>query len=332
MFGIYQKDIEESLKLIDSAIRKRLTFKKSDNKQVLKFIMEETKDVIEFIVHYLKKDTLYIHHHKKNLLSNIINKLDHLISSCRYYYNYSQFDHNALMAILIETESLFYKYSECGSMYVFRHCEKAKRTDIKGRVYDGIPTHAVRSQAMKRAKEIIDEIYISPKKVRVIFYHTEEKRTKIFADIIRKEITHHLSHCKNKVEIINHGYDHRIRAGYFSDEALDELMSVYKEKGDFYTIKAWYFHENEFKHFKLQPNPHEVAAGMNDFVTNNYHWLTGRDYYTIIIAVSHSFIIDAYLLHKIPGLEHQIKHTIKTASFFKVECGEMNYLGKWVGI
>lgn len=327
----HKKDLAESIRLINSAIKKEHTFKKYNNKQILEYVMKEVKSIVYLISDYLAEDSLYIHNYKKSLLLKIVKELNHLVSSCKYYYNYFEFDQKILLQIISQINTLLDNYSKYGSLYVFRHCETVKRTDAKGIVYDGIPTKAIKDQAMKRAKQIIDEILISPQKVKIILYHTEKKRTKIFGEIIIREIMLH-HHCKDKIEIINKGYDHGIRFNYFTDEAVNEVMPTFKQKGSLYCFFNWYFSSNEFKSFKFQPKPNAVISGIKDFVATNHKLTLEKDYYTIVIGITHSWIIDAYLVYNIPGLENQIKHVIETASFFKVECGELNYLGKWVKI
>ena len=330
--GIPRKNVEESIRQINIAINKEVAFKKYTDQQVMYYVMKEARDVVSFISSYVTEDSLYIHYHKKTLLLEIIKEFGHLVSSCRYYYNYSEYDKVAILKIIGKIQSLFNQYSLYGSLYVFRHCIKEKRTDAKGIAYDGIPTHAIKNQAMKRAKEIIDEILISPKKIRIIFYHSEMKRTKIFAEIIRREIMNHLNHCKDKIEIVNNGYDPRIRYGYFDNNALKELKPFLDQKGEFYTVLAWYFNMEEFKSYKFQPKPEDVIDGINNFVRECQRLTIDGGHYTIVIGITHSWMIDAYLMYKIPGLQNHIKKLIETASFFKVECGEINYLGKWVNL
>lgn len=330
MFGSHDNDIAHTLSSIKSAIKKEHSFKHYADKHIAKFVMEEAKRAAHFISQYTIEDSMHIHHSKKELLSAIIKKLNHLFSSARYYYHRSEFDRGELLKITEKIESLFKEYSKSGSVYIFRHCQKIKRTDKRGEVYDGIPTEAIKKEAMERSKEIIKEILISPKKVKVVLFHSEMKRTRIFKDIIIREIKHHLHHCKDKVEIEDKGFDSRIRFDYFTKEALGEVKPLYKEKGPFYCFTKWYYNKDEFKNFKLQPKPEEVIKGVNDFVMNAVDASKKTDAYTIVIGISHGWIIDAFLLYKIPGLNNQIKHLIETAAFFKAECDEMNYLGKWV--
>jgi len=331
MFGFDKKiDVAESVTNMLNSLNKTGDFAGISDKAAMKYLMAQSSKTASFISDYMTKDSMYIHYYKKRSLHEIIKELNHLFSTSRYYYNYSSFDKNEVLNIISKIQSLFQEYAQYGSMYVFRHCEKAKRTDSKGKVYDGIPTHAIKEQAMKAALEIMDEILISPKKVRIILKHSEAARTKIFGEIILREINYHLHHCKDKIQIINGGNDPRIRFGYFSDKALAEILPVYKTKGEFYSFLNWYLNANEFKKFKLQPKVEDVVYGVESFVKENNKLIEGGDYYTIVIAITHSWIIDAYLLKRIPGLENEVKNVIKTAGFFKVECGQLNYLGKWV--
>ena len=110
------------------------------------------------------------------------------------------------------------------------------------------------------------------------------------------------------------------------------MNAVYGKKGEDYSFFSWYHTSNEFVNYRMQPNPADVVNGMNSFVAEYYGQTLHQDAYTIVIGISHSWVIDAYLLYKIPAIEAQVKKVIQTAGFFKVECGEMNYLGKWVSL
>ena len=327
-------DIKMDLQLIDMALRKKDEFKEFNNKAILQYIIKKASEMTYLINKYLAEDKLYIHYIKKNLLRQILAELNHFYSSANYYINYNEYDANKLSEILLKINNYFSEYAKFGSVYLLRHCTKQTRQTTSGNPYSGISTPAVKEEAMRVAEEIFQEILISPKNVTIYLSYSEYPRTRIFGEIITRRAIQANHYCDNKVSIVvagKDGYDYRIGYGYWSEAAIKEVMPLVEKRGEYEVFISWLDNIGEVKSMIHQPKPDYIASQVLEFI-KYYHDKanTSSDQYVIAIGISHSWVIDTLLHTMIPELRNHVSDIIKTAGFCKAECGEFNYMGKWV--
>jgi hypothetical protein len=345
-------DIMVSLDLIKAAIWKEKTFKNYDDESLVKFILLESKSLTKQLSDYVNSNELHLHVFKRNCLLNVITGLEKLQSYClgvlkhskdvksnTYKIWYSPTDLQVFGSTFVtDIKGNYEKYMNFGgSVYLFRHCEKTKRLDKNGQKYDSLSKETIKEQAMLRAKQIAKEVAVSPKRVEIYFYHSEEKRTKLFAQIIEKEVKNifgtsifNFKKQESKVGFFFKGYEDRIKFSYFDKEALEELWPLYSKYGEYKSLVSWYFNLDEFKTLKKQPKPKDVVKGIRSFIDEMSAFVKAKqDVYRIVVAISHSWTIDAYLYDTFKGLETRTNDIIPTAYFVKSECGQINYRNEW---
>lgn len=332
MFGNPETDIKSSLRILHDALSKKDFAKDASDKGIFQFVNKQAVLMHNFIQKFLEKDALFTHYDKKRILNEAAQKLQHLRDVARYaehHVDESQIEE--MKKVLQDIQKDFDLFSSMGVVYLFRHCNKIKRTNLRtGEQYDGIPTHDVKAQAMALGQEIHDYVLLSSKPVKIIIKHSEMERTRIFGEIVlRKALqVNHVS--EGKVISSQPAYDSRIQFNFFTKEALAEMMDVYSKKGEGYAFFNWFNRTNEFATMKLQPEPGHVLGQVKGFL-DDMDRIANSDpnHLVIVLGFSHSFIIDTVIASLYPGILQHIP-VIKTAGFVKKECGRYCYLGKWV--
>lgn len=309
------------------------TFQNASEMQIAQYVERMGAEAMNFLTSFAHDTTLFLHHTKQAILLDIAQKFSDLVKRAQYYRIHGGLDTTLLKNALSFIEKDFEKYCAFGSIYVARHCTKTKRANKEGAINDGISLEHIKEEALRVANALVNEIRISPKKVKLILRHTEMPRTRAFAGIIghRANQVNHLS--ENKVYIDGPKIEKAIRFSHFSKEALQELMPLFKEKGEAYTFSMWFKQQNEFAPGKKkhQPDPTKVTNAVIQFVKNQERQVNkNNDWYTIVVAVSHAWVVDAAICTMLPDLYNNNNFIMKEASFFKVECGQFCYLGKWV--
>ncbi len=323
-------DMQFDIGLLNDAIYRERAFKKYSDHELLEFIKKKSAEISENIFYYIQRDALYINYQKKKILQDIINELTHLISTARYYQNYTKLEEYVIVEILKKIEAMFKEYSRYGAIYMFRHAAKTERFSEKYKNYTGVSKEAISTEVSPLCKAVMDEVLMSPKKVRLIIAHSEYPRTKILGELIAYTVSKINGKTDKKVDIQMAGYDSRIDH-YWTEKSWDEWDGLAKKYGngdDFKAFVEWF--KGNMIDAKFQPNPVEVRRSVNDFVHSWNNKINDTSEYTIVIGISHSPTVDVLIFNMIPSMETNISHLIETANFCKVECNEFCYLGKWV--
>lgn len=215
----------------------------------------------------------------------------------------------------------FQKAYNSTNIYLLRHPEKPK----KGQISQWGAMQAIQKLEMSRAgvkqarifaKYLCEEVILCPKPVRVTFYCSEVARTKLFAEIIKRELLR-LSRIYNKQIITADIAENPALAFRFTKEAVMEMDTEYK-KGEYEAFKAWIGGK-----YRLPPDPRQIAHELNNWVHQNQN-RNSKDEWNIVIGVSHSFIIDTLLHYKIGHGE-----IIKTADYVRFVGDKLCYDGRW---
>ncbi|MFC1723017.1 histidine phosphatase family protein [Nanoarchaeota archaeon] len=296
-----------------SVIKEKLSLPESFN-------WKENKDyamkIMKFIHYYINKRHQEMHPDKLAHLKNARQELVEFIKLC---------NSQALIPEIAERfskiENELDKYASNGCVYLLRHPDKTKQ-----------PGRSLSALGVKQAKHVAEmikeDILLSPKKVRVVIRTSEIKRTKIFAKIIK-----HINKAK-KIEkdvVVSLEEDKRLYQGSFSQSVIDIYMRLCKEhgsqKGDYLTFKAWVNKkegfDEEIKTLGIEDHA-EVRRKVGEFVKNARKKVKDKEYYTIVVGISHSWILDVWFLKYMA-----IQEIVGTAEYAKVELDKFFYKRKW---
>ncbi len=325
-------DVYEQLVLLEKAIDGVGSYSRMDSRQRFDVISRLSLLIRDAFKSYLSGSKSFVHKRKRDLLKSMIKELDRLRSFAR-----SSDGFDGVVSSFKSFKELVDVYSSLGVVYLFRHCDKAKRVRSDGSEYVGIPSDAVRDQAFRVAKMIVDEIRVSPKKVYLEVVYSEVDRTRIFGDIVMSVLESYNHLISSKVKMHDRGFDRSIRFGFWDNASMNELVPYLKERekelGDsalFTVFFDWYYQRGALKKMVHQPDPGEVRESVSSFLKRSYGSVNrSDDYYHLVIAFTHSWVIDAFLLDKFKSWYRREKSLIATASYCKVECGDVGYEGSW---
>ncbi|MBU0457022.1 MAG: histidine phosphatase family protein [Nanoarchaeota archaeon] len=195
-------------------------------------------------------------------------------------------------------------------VYLMRHPEKATEKTRQ------LSFHGVR-QAKGVAEYLAEEALLCPKPVHIYLFCSDLRRTYLFAKVIQRKFNQ-LMHFYDKEVKIEAITEHPALYVRFTKEALNETIEEYK-KSEFHAFSSWMAGK-----YKLSPDPkkviEEVAAWVRDekAKSNAGEW-------TIVVGISHSFIIDALLF----SVTREHESIIPTAGFAKFIGNKMFYENKW---
>jgi hypothetical protein len=237
-----------------------------------------------------------------------------------------------------EMESLFAKYAECGSIYIFRHPDKNTDKSLK-RLLSSFGKEQARAVAM----DIRDEIMLSPKPVKVFIWTSEIARTQLMGRLI-KWITMPSKTGKNVIfsDIQQH---QALLFGVISPEVY-ALVDAYikkfgsEKKAMDYAFLDWFNMRNpsfpeKFPGGKARfaqlvkegkyNDPLNLEKEMISFIDSERRIVDTNDtHYKIVVGIGHSHNIDTWL-YPLIGVEE----VISPAEFAKVEMGRLYYKGGW---
>ncbi len=196
------------------------------------------------------------------------------------------------------------------SVYLIRHPEK---TNEKTR---NLSVKGV-SQAKGVAEYLAEECMLCPKPVHIYLYCSDVRRTYLFANIIQRKFNQLTNFYKKKVNI-EPIVEHPALFFRFTQEALNEKKEDY-QKSEYLAFTNWI--KGKYKH---HPNHNtvseEVAAWVRDVKSKS-----NAGEWTIVVGISHSFIIDALLL----SITHDHKEIISETRFAEFIGNKMFYDDKW---
>ena len=166
-------------------------------------------------------------------------------------------------------------------VYLMRHPEKTSEK-TRNLSFQGV------RQAKGVAEYLAEECLLCPKSVHVYLFCSDVRRTYLFANIIQR-----------KMKQLTDFYDKKIRiepivehpASYFryTKEALGEISDDYN-KSEYLAFANWIKGK-----YKFSPTPKKVTEEVAAWVRNGRSKDSAGEW-TIVIGISHSFIIDALLL------------------------------------
>ncbi len=311
MFSSKTINVEFYIKKIEHNLKFSKIFNFKENKNY-------AQKIYHFVDYYIKNNNIEIHPNKLYYLKKIKDYMLNFIAGCDKETDRKEI--NNLFLLLIEE---FNKFALFGSVYLLRHPDKTKE---KGRNLSFLGV----KQAKYVAELIKDEILLSPKPVKIEIYTSEIKRTEIFAKIIN-----HI----NKAEKIGKNVefyqkeDERLFMGPLSQGVFDLYEKAIKEHGDkadLVCFKNWLNREKGFDK-EIQEkginDPITVREAIIDFVNFAQERASDQDYYTIVIGIGHSWMLDTWLYHY-TGIED----IISTAEYVKVEFNELYYKKNWVSL
>ncbi len=326
-------DVKSEFQMLDVVIRKPWPDESSGRSiaQQAEYVKKISAQISEAIINYVQRDSLFVNHIKKDILQNIVKEFTHLISTADYYKNHEKVEQHVLIEIMNKISDMFDNYSRLGAFYLFRHAIKAKRMSERFGEYAGISSDSIKNQVYPLIKRMMDEVLISPKRVRIVFIHTELPRTQILAELI----THGVQGINNlypgKVEIINKGVDKRLSLSLWSPDAFNEWEDPNTAHGlsEHDILIKWL--NGKWTEAKHQPDPNAITQGLYNFLNQWYNYANnGSDFYTIVIAVSHCPPVDMLIYRMMPEMKGQLGRTVAETEFCKAECGQFCFLGKWV--
>jgi len=312
MFGSKVINVEFYLGKIKHNLKsssKLFNFKENEN---------YAKKIYDFVDYYIKKNDIEIHQNKLYYLKKIRDYLLDFIVLCDKEKDRNKI--NELFLLLIEE---FNRYALFGSVYLLRHPDKTKE---KGRSLSFLGV----KQAKHAAELIKNDILLSPKPVKIEIYTSEIKRTEIFAKIIGHINKEKID--KDDIEFFQKE-DERLFMGPISQGVYnlhEEAIKEYGNKADFICFKNWL---NKTKGFDKEiqeggiSDPIKVRNNIIAFVNFAIEEISNQNYYTIVIGISHSWILDTWLYHYTG-----IQEIISTAEYAKVEFNELYYRGKWTSL
>jgi broad specificity phosphatase PhoE len=213
--------------------------------------------------------------------------------------------------------SLYETYAaKGGSLYLFRHPKKSK--DLRkeeGFSLDitGIP------QIHNVGKMIAAEALFYPGNVEVHIFTSEMKRTKVFGKAIAHKLNLIAAHHKKDVKhIITE--DNDLRFGNW-DVARDYMKKNNITKDDCY--KMWIRGNLKLSNTE---QPDTSVIRISRFVRGNLPKIRQKNPYTIVIGLTHSFTLDAFIDRFITSNKEK---NISSADFIKFECRKKYFEGKW---
>jgi len=320
MLGNNLVDVEKCL----SSIRSRI-----DNPKSLDKNKGNVSMIRDFLGYYLGKHGDHIYTAKLQLLRSIYS----VAGSLRKAHDVESFKKE-----FSDMESLFRKYAECGSVYIFRHPDKNADKTIKR-----LLSVFGREQAKAAAMDIRDEIMISPKPVKVFIWTSEIARTQLMGRLV-KWMTMPSKTGKNVIFSDIKAHD-ALLFGNVSKEAYalgeeyinkfgDEKIAMDYALLDWFNMRKASFPEkfpggkarfsqlvNEGKY----NDPADISRKMSRFIDESRRIVDQNDtHYKIVVGVGHSHNIDTWL-YPLIGVEE----VISPAEFAKVEMGKLYYKGGW---
>ncbi|MFC1728611.1 hypothetical protein ACFLZ7_04060 [Nanoarchaeota archaeon] len=278
--------------------------------------------ILGFLHEYTEKRKGELHPiklgHLKEIRTNLINFIDALMKK----------DKNEVLFVKLRVA--FENYASSGSVYLLRHPDKFK---VEGKALTPGKGRALSSLGVKQAKEfaemIKEEILVSPKPVKVIIRTSEVNRTHLFANIIKQINKAHK--LDNKKIEVSQAEDKRIFIGPVSENAwqLVELaVKKHGRKGELFGFKDWVRREGEFgEEIKKKGivDPQKVRNDIHDFVKSSLIEIKDPTHYTLVLGISHSWMLDTFL-YKYFGIEE----IISTAEYAKAEYDSIYYKGRWM--
>jgi broad specificity phosphatase PhoE len=308
-------------------------------------IAQKAKYAMKLLDRYTTDDERHIYRGKWDILLDAKKAFHDLRARAEYYQTHGPADLAVLQQSFAEVKKLMDRYADIGgSVYLFRHCEKANHPRLLGglpvgAIVTGIPSHAVKKEAYGAAEMLLDEILISPRPVEIYFYWSEAYRTELFAKLVDhhigrvNQITQHNGNF-TKVTCKKVGFEPRIRFGHWDKEGLDEIDPLLraakspKEVDELFL--SWFEKKAPVVNMKKQPTPESVVNAVEDFMKEGMRHASGdSNAYRIIIGFSHSWVIDALLFHKFPNLLRYHREVIKTGAYCKAECRHLEYRRDW---
>jgi broad specificity phosphatase PhoE len=289
-----------------------------DSSQVLNFKENKyyAKEIYDFIKHYIKHRHSEIHQNKLYYLKKAEDYCKNLIESL------DKEDKDLALKSFAYLFAEFSNYAKYGSVYLLRHADKSKEV---GRNLSSLGVKQMRDVA----DFIQEEILLSPKPVKIKIYTSEVKRTHIFSKVI-----HHINKAEKigekEIEISDEK-DKRLYMGNLSEgcyKLYGEAIKEYgKEKGAFNTFKDWVNKEKGYAEEIAKGgifDPDKKREEIADFVGFARKKSYDSNYYTIVIGISHSWMLDVWLYHY-TGIDD----IISSAEYAKVELKDFYYKGKW---
>ena len=314
MFGFGPKKIDVQFYL--NKIRHNI-----ESPQFLNF--KENKNYAEkihdFVKHYIKHRQIEIHPTKLSHLKQADYYCKSLIDSL------DKEDKETILKNISDLLTEFNNYAQFGSVYLLRHADKTKEV--------GRNLSSLGVKQMKDVAEFIqEEILLSPKPVKIKIYTSEVKRTHIFSKVI-----HHINKAKRlgeKEVIISDKEDKRLYMGPISEGVwaiLKESVDKYgKNDGVFNSFIDWLKKEKGYAE-EIQKggylDPDKKRDEIADFVNYARKKTYDSDYYTIVIGISHSWMLDTWFYKYM-----EINEFISTAEYAKVELKGFYYKGKWCSL
>ena len=303
-FGSKEVDVKEHLEIIARIL--------DSNKIDFKRVLQSAGEIRNFVEYYVKERGFQTHKVKLRFLQTFLDLFNKFISSCQ-----KEKEAEARSYFKLAREEID-KYASYGSVYLLRHPDKSK---VKGL---SLSAMGVR-QANQVARLIKEEILLSPKPVRLEIYTSELTRTKLFGEVIN-----FISRSKKIMEITQK-QDERLFMGPLSDAVNSRYTKLAKElgaeKGVFEGFSEWIERRDTFGEEIGKGgirDPREVKAGIDSFVQYASGKAAIQNTYTIIIAISHSWILDTWF-YQYTG----IQEIVSTAEYVKIEFGDLFYKGSW---
>ena len=262
----------------------------------------------KFICSLNKNHVLSLHPHEQAVLDKVLKDIANAEAGAQKQSS------SAVTALLKAREDLAAMF-KLSSVYLLRHPEKPK----KG--VDTLPnlsSQGVR-QAKKFAEYLGEEILLCPKPVKVVLNCSDLRRAWLFAEVVRRKLQQIVHHYHKNVTF---GVVTQHPALYFrfTKENLAALEVDYA-KNEFEAFAKWV--NNKYPHF---PKATNVAQELESWARQGTGQPSDREW-TVVVGVSHSFIIDTLLYFT--TMEHT--SIISTANYTRFVGREMGYLGKWYG-
>lgn len=195
-------------------------------------------------------------------------------------------------------------------VYLMRHPEKTTEK-TRNLSFQGV------RQAKGVAEYLAEECLLCPKPVHVYLFCSDVRRTYLFANIIQRKMNQLTNFYDKKIKI-EPIVEHPALYIRFTKEAGAEILEDCK-KSEFSAFIKW-INGGYIK----TPNPkkvtEEVAAWARDSRSKD-----SAGEWTIVIGISHSFIIDTILF----SVTRNHKEIISTAGFAQFIGNKMFYDNKW---
>ncbi len=195
-------------------------------------------------------------------------------------------------------------------VYLMRHPEKPKEK-TRHLSFGGV------RQAKGVAEYLAEECLLCSKPVHVYLFCSDERRTYLFANVIQRKLEQLTKFYDKKIKIEKIAPDPALYFR-FTNEAINETLEEYKQS-DFLAFTTWIKGK-----YKLCPNPIKVIKELDAWVKTSKAKSNNREW-TIVVGISHSFIIDALL----SSITKEHKSIISTAGFAKFRGNQMFYDNKW---